>query len=170
MFPLDSQGWLKEKFAEPWNGKQIWMQMNIHEKNGIFRWIAKKETNKMQDELKMGKRLYILSLRVQVWKNIQLLLPCANVKDLLQGRVWTFQQQGWVNDFEHRLWHQTNPETELSLSFTEYVTLWKFYSLEISLLNYKLGIKISILHIYLLFASCVGYSDNSSNCFGIGCK
>lgn len=87
MFPLDSQGWLKEKFAETWNGKQIWMQMNIHEKNGIFRWIAKKETNKMQDELKMGKRLYILSFRVQVWKNIQLLLPCANVKDLLQGRV-----------------------------------------------------------------------------------
>lgn len=87
MFPLDSQGWLKEKFAETWNGKQIWMQMNIHEKNGIFRWIAKKETNKMQDELKMGKRLYILSLRVQVWKNIQLLLPCANVKGLLQGRV-----------------------------------------------------------------------------------
>lgn len=36
MFPLDSQGWLKEKFAETWNGKQIWMQMNIHEKKLAF--------------------------------------------------------------------------------------------------------------------------------------
>lgn len=40
-------------------------------KIGIFRWIAKKKkTNKMQDELKMGKRLCILFLSVQVWKNI----------------------------------------------------------------------------------------------------
>lgn len=87
MFPLDSQGWLKEKFAKTWNGKQIWMQMNIQEKIVIFRWIAKKETNKIQDELKMGKKLCILFLSVQVWKNIQVLLNCANVKDLLRERV-----------------------------------------------------------------------------------
>lgn len=53
----------------------------------IFRWIAKKETNKIQDELKMGKKLCILFLSVQVWKNIQVLLNCANVKDLLRERV-----------------------------------------------------------------------------------
>lgn len=66
MFSLDFQGWLKENFAETWNGKQIPMQMNIHEnKLAFLDEQPVEETNKMQDELKMGKKLYILFLSVQ---------------------------------------------------------------------------------------------------------
>lgn len=31
MFSLDFQGWLKEKFAETWDSKQISVYMNIYE-------------------------------------------------------------------------------------------------------------------------------------------
>lgn len=101
-------------------------------KIGIFRLIAKKKTNKMQDELKMGKRLCILFLSVQVWKNISAateLCQCERLATRKSINMSANEQMILSADFDIR---QIQKQSYLwvlqNMLLYENYTLWKSVS------------------------------------------